>query len=98
MTEPADDALPAGLAAYRRTPEFDQGSLPAGLRHEHRTKPGVWGLIQVLEGELLYRILDPPGERRLSPGHPGVVRPEQRHEVEPLGQARFFVEFYRRED
>lgn len=86
--------LPQGLAAYRRTPVFDQDSLPAGLRREHRTKRGVWGLIHVLEGRLLYRILDSWSEQELSPGAPGVVRPEQAHEVAPLGPVRFFVEFH----
>jgi tellurite resistance-related uncharacterized protein len=29
--------LPAGLVAYRRTLIFDQDTIPAGLRREHRT-------------------------------------------------------------
>ena len=86
--------LPDGLVAYKRTPVFDQASLPAGLRREHRTKPGVWALIHVLEGRLRYRILTPAGEQILVPGQPGVVRPEEAHEVEPLGPVRFFVEFH----
>lgn len=87
-------ALPSGLEPYRRTPVFDQDTLPAGLRRELRTKPGVWALIHVVEGRLLYRILAPNGERVLTPGAPGVVAPEQPHEVEPLGAVRFFVEFH----
>lgn len=86
--------LPDGLAPYRRTPLFDQDSLPAGLKREHRTKAGVWALIHVVEGRLLYRILTPREERVLSPGTPGVVAPEQPHTVEPLGNVRFFVEFH----
>ena len=86
--------LPAGLVAYKRTPLFDQDSLPAGLRREHRTKAGVWALIHVVEGRLRYRILDPLSEEILCPGTPGVVRPEQPHEVEPLGPVRLFVAFY----
>jgi len=86
--------LPPGLKAYKRTPIFDQDSLPAGLRREHRTKAGVWALIHVLEGQLRYRILDPQSEVVLVPGLPGVVSPEQPHEVDPLGQVRLFVEFY----
>lgn len=88
------NVLPAGVAAYKRTPTFDQDSLPAGLRREHRTKAGVWALIHVVEGSLRYRILDPPSEEILTPANPGVVRPEQPHEVEPLGAMRMFVEFY----
>jgi tellurite resistance-related uncharacterized protein len=86
--------LPGGLAAYKRTPVFDQDSLPAGLRREHRTKPGVWALIQVLEGRLRYRILEPASEQVLTPTRPGLVRPGEAHEVEPLGPVRFFVEFH----
>ena len=36
--------------------------LPAGLRREHRTEPGVWGTIRVLEGRLRYQVLDPASE------------------------------------
>ncbi len=88
------DGLPHGVAPYKRTPVFDQDNLPAGLRREHRTKPGVWALIHVIEGRLRYRILDPHSERILTPGAPGLVRPAQRHEVEPIGLVRFFVEFH----
>lgn len=88
------NTLPPGVSAYKRTPTFDQDSLPAGLRREHRTKAGVWALIHVVEGSLRYRILEPPSEEILTPAAPGVVRPEQPHEVEPLGAMRMFVEFY----
>jgi len=94
MGEPVE-SLPASLVAYKRTPLFDQDSMPAGLRHAHSTKPGLWGLIQVVEGRLLYRVLDPVSEQTLTSERPGIVRPEQRHEVAPLGPVKFFVEFYR---
>ena len=43
-----------------------------------------------------YRILEPDiREFELSPDRPGVVQPEQPHEVEPLGDVHFYVEFYR---
>ena len=88
--------LPPNVAAYRRTKEFSEATLPAALRRSHVTKPGIWGRICVLEGSLRYRILEPrPEEHLLSPGQPGVVEPEIPHEVEPLGEVRFFVEFLR---
>ena len=86
--------LPPGLHAYRRTPVFDENTIPAGLRRRHRTRPGVWALITVLEGKLRFRRLDPIAETLLSPGTPGLVTPEQPHEVDPDGPVRFFVEFY----
>jgi tellurite resistance-related uncharacterized protein len=89
-----DGGLPDGLVAYKRTPVFDQDTLPAGLLRNHSTKPGVWALIHVLEGRLRYRVVEPPQETVLTPGNPGVVRPQQVHEVQPIGPVRFFVEFY----
>lgn len=86
--------LPPGVSAYKRTPEFNQDTLPAGLRREHRTKAGVWALIHVVEGSLRYRILEPFSEQLLTTGTPGVVVPEQPHEVEPIGTMRMFVEFF----
>jgi hypothetical protein len=48
----------------------------------------------VLSGSLRYRILGPdPEEHILSPERVGVVEPEVPHEVEPLGEVRFYVEF-----
>jgi tellurite resistance-related uncharacterized protein len=79
---------------YKTTPLFDENSLPAGLRREHRTKAGVWGVIRVLQGRLRYRVLDPVSETILDPDHPGLVRPEQPHLVEPLGAMQMRVEFY----
>ncbi len=90
--------LPPGLVAYRRTPVFDQETIPAGLLREHRTRPGTWGLITVLEGRLRFRLLDPPSQAMLSPGTPGIVAPAQPHEVAPDGPVKFFVEFYRASD
>jgi tellurite resistance-related uncharacterized protein len=81
-------------APYRSIPVFDENSLPAGLRREHRTKLGVWGIIRVLEGRLRYEVLDPVSETILEPGHPGVVLPGVPHRVEPLGAMRMRVEFY----
>ena len=92
----APAALPPGCAATRSTPVFTEATVPPGLLRSHRTGPGTWGLICVLEGRLLYRVLDPLSERVLDPaGAPGLVEPGVPHEVAPLGPVRFQVEFYR---
>ena len=80
------------LVPYRVTPVFDQHSLPAGLRREHRTKPGVWGLIRVLDGRV--RLVKPTGVSVLTPERPGLVEPEEPHWVEPLGPISMQVEFF----
>jgi len=88
------EELPPGLIAYRRTPVFTEATLPAGLRHRHQTKAGVWGLITVVEGRLRLNRLAPCSEEMVEPGSPGIVSPEEPHDVEPLGPVRFFVEFH----
>lgn len=90
--------LPVGLTPYKRTPEFTEATIPAGLLKAHATNKSVWGLIHVAEGELIYRVVDPrrePTELILSPSAPGVVEPEILHEIQPKGPVRFHVEFLR---
>lgn len=89
-------SLPANAEYYRKTPEFTEETLPAGLRRAHHTRAGAWGRIVIVEGQLLYRICEEPaGEWKLDPDNPGIIEPEVEHEVEPLGKVRFYVEFYR---
>lgn len=82
------------MALYRSTPIFDEITLPAALRADHRTKAGTWGVINVLEGALRLNILDPPAELVLSPGRPGLVNPLQTHFVTPDGAMRMRVDFH----
>ena len=94
--KPADMPL---LESYKRTPNFTENSVPAGLLADHSTKEGVWGLIHVTQGRLRYFITDPrrePEEYVLHPGtEPGVVEPTILHRVEPMGSVEFQVEFLR---
>jgi tellurite resistance-related uncharacterized protein len=50
---------PPAAAPYKRPSMFDENTLPARLRRGHRTKPGVWGVMRVLDGPLRYQLLDP---------------------------------------
>ncbi len=89
--------LPANLNSHKRTPEFDENSVPKGLLGEHTTAKDVWGLIRVTEGSLVYRILEPEVEDiLLDPSMAGVVEPQVVHQVIVDGQVKFFVEFYRK--
>ena len=88
--------LPADVKAYRQTPVFTQDTVPAALCHRHRTKPGSWGKIWVISGQLTYQILtDPPEEHTLTPDLPGIIEPQVFHQVSPPGPVEFYVEFYR---
>lgn len=91
------DRLPPDAEVYRQTKVFDAETVPRGLLRRHTTKAGTWGRIVVLEGALLYRILEPELEEHvLTPTRFGVVTPEVPHEVALRGPVRFHVEFLRR--
>ncbi len=57
----------------------------------------MWGRINILEGSLLYRVLEPALEEYvLTPALPGIIEPQARHEVAAIGPVRFCVEFHRK--
>lgn len=88
--------LPSHIISYKKTPEFNETSIPKGLLKSHQTKEGVWGKIVVLEGKLKFTISEPEEEVIiLSDSVFGVVEPTIFHEVEPIGSVRFYVEFYK---
>lgn len=87
--------LPSHFAPYRRTPEFTEQSIPAGLRRDHTTATGVWARIHVTEGRLRYRVPELGVDQILTPPEVGIVAPEVAHSVEPDGPVRFHVEFLR---
>ena len=87
--------LPASFVAYKRTPEFDETTVPAGLRRDHSTKVGVWARIVVIHGRLRYCVDALNTDVELSQDRTGVVVPGVLHHVEPVGAVRFYVEFYR---
>lgn len=99
MTSLSAKKLPEGVSFYKRTDTFTQDTVPAGLLKDHSTKAGVWGLIKVESGRLLYRGTDPRQdafEMELGPDvAPGLVEPTLLHHVVPIGPVRFHVEFYR---
>jgi tellurite resistance-related uncharacterized protein len=88
--------IPNGFEPYKKTPIFDESTVPAGLLKAHKTKAGTWGKIVVLEGGLKYLIQEPEVEMHsLNQDVYGVVEPGILHEVQPLGKVKFYVEFYR---
>jgi len=91
-----DMAKSAAPEPYRSTPTFDETTLAAALHREHRTKPGVWGVVRVLEGKLKLSFVEPPEVLIVSPGSPGLLLPDQPHFVETVGTMRMQVEFYDR--
>lgn len=89
-------SLPPEVSMYRQTAEFDEHTLPDGLRNRHTLKRGSWARIVVLEGRLLYVIeREPESAFVLTPALAGIVAPEVPHHVSPRGPVRLRIEFYR---
>jgi tellurite resistance-related uncharacterized protein len=89
--------LPADLRVVRATALWDERTMPAGLRRSHRVAPGVWGRLQVRKGQLRFRAdTYPPLDVAVAPGTEQAIPPEVEHEVEPLGEVSFLIEFLRR--
>lgn len=84
----------AGLAPYRSTPVFTAKTLPDSLRRAHSTKAGVWGLLRVLKGSLIYAIKETGERQLLRAPQAAIIVPQQIHSVEPLDNMEMLVEFY----
>jgi tellurite resistance-related uncharacterized protein len=90
------NSIPPEIRPYLRTEEFTKESVPPGLDVPHNNKPGVWARICILDGTLVYRILEPSTEEHtLRPGADGVVEPQVDHQLLIEEPVRFFVEFLR---
>jgi len=90
------NTMPPDVEAYKRTPEFNETTIPKGLLKSHSTKAGVWAKIIILEGNLRYTINQPQiTEHILNVTTPGIIEPEIMHHIEPIGTVRLVVEFYR---
>jgi tellurite resistance-related uncharacterized protein len=91
--------LPFGLKAYKKTPIFDQQTVPKGFRRAHSTKEGVWATINVLSGRVRY-VVDDIESMAFELNHQtkGVIAPEVLHHLELTGEVQLYVEFYKDED
>ena len=82
--------------AYTLTRTFTEHDVPAGLLAEHRTKPRVWGRLEVLAGELTLCFAEPLDERvTVGAGEWAAIPPELVHRVVLEGPVEFRVAFHR---
>ena len=85
--------LPTGLSIARSIGPFDESTLPAGLRRNHRVAERTWGLVRVLSGTVRFSMqTDPPFVIDLGPGDEQPIPPGVLHAVE-VTEARLEVDF-----
>lgn len=90
-------SLPPGLQCYKTSPEFTSATVPESLLTAHSIKAGVWGLLRVQRGRLLYCLdVDPPEKLKVEQGGTAVIAPGALHHVELLDAGTaFLIEFHR---
>lgn len=90
--------MPDGLELARTGDVWDQASLPAGLRRDHRLGPRTWGRLHVLSGRLRF-VPDTAtwsvGPSDLGAGATQAIPPQMLHHVETGGSVSVRIDFYR---
>lgn len=86
--------IPSNVSPYKRTSTFNEITVPKGLLQNHNTKSGVWGLLTVESGKIEY-VIEDKEINILSSELSGVIEPEIKHHIKPLGEVSFFIEFYK---
>ncbi len=86
--------MPDGLEVVRTAGPFDDTTLPAGLRRDHRVADGTWARLRVLDGSIRFTMATvPPVDRLLGAGDEQAIPPGVAHAVHPAGAMRIEVDF-----
>lgn len=86
--------LPDTVSPYKRTALFTSDTIPAGFLREHKTPEGVWGVLNITKGSLIFCINDTSEKIQLEQSGQVVIAPRMKHHLELNGYAEFYVEFY----
>lgn len=97
---PRPDTLPTNAVPYRELGPFDAASLPRGLLAEHRLKPGTWGRLRIVSGQVAFVWDDrqPPEGSTLRAGDQIVIPPQVPHHLVMSGAFALSLTFYRAGD
>lgn len=86
--------LPDGLERSRTAGPFDDGSLPEGLRRDHRLADRTWGVLRVLDGTVRFTMATaPPLDRTLRTGDEQTIPPNVAHALHVEGPVNLQVDF-----
>lgn len=96
MVKIRPDGIPPSSFCYRRLGPFDEQTIPRGLLAVHRLKSGVWVMLTIEAGAIIFVWDDSEGGRSaLAAGDQFVVPPCIPHHVEIVGEVRLSLDFYR---
>jgi tellurite resistance-related uncharacterized protein len=87
--------LPEGVRYVRTGPEWNEETLPRGLRRDHRLAAGTWGRLSVRHGRVRFVAPGPsPVDEMLVAETARGIPPLAAHHVEPVGPVRLVIEFF----
>src|ERR1019366_6119471 len=87
--------MPNDARLVRSSAQWDEHTMPAGLRRSHRLATRTWGRVVVRSGRLRFTAHSVPElDLVLGPGATQAILPDVPHEVEPLGQVSFSIDFF----
>lgn len=88
-------SMPKNCAPYKRTADFTFDTVPDALTNDHSTKEGVWGVLNVVQGEMFYHVPSRQASVELEAGDQMLIESTLLHKVSLKEGSRFFVEFWR---
>ena len=87
--------LPESARSYRQIGPFEAGTIPAGLLRRHDLKPGVWGTLHILSGNIRFCWDDDAGgSRLLGTDDTMLVPPTIAHHLEIAGPVTLTIDFH----
>jgi len=86
--------LPEDMQVVGSSPVWDERNGPLELRRSHRVARDTWGRLTVHEGRLRFTAqTEPPLDVVLETHSTQAIPPELAHDIEPVGAARFSIEW-----
>lgn len=86
--------LPDGLSLARTAGPFTADTLPAALLRDHRVPERTWGLVRLLQGDVVVELAtDPPITTRLTAGQQQPLPPGVAHHLRVDGPFVVAVDF-----
>lgn len=91
------NTLPDSVKPYKKTSLFslEADTIPRPFLTSHSTKEGVWGVLHVIEGELVFCNDEADTKTTVAKDEQTVIAPTMKHHLEVSSPVAFYVEFYR---
>ena len=89
------DRIPTGLVPAGGSLNFTEDTIPDALKREHALAAGRWGVLHVLEGQMVFVDLETEQERILEAPDLNIIRPGAPHKVSLDGPVTCRIDFFR---